>query len=73
MPLLLRTSQQDRDTMVDVWLSQAMSMLMLLQDDAIYLDIAYLYLLFAYMSLLRVSQPARRNASAPAALEPACY
>ena len=59
--------------MVDVWFSQAMSVLMLLQDDAIYLDIAYLYLLFAYMSLLRVSQPARRNASAPAALEPACY
>ena len=62
MPLLLRTAEQDRITTAQSWMSMALAMLALLQDDELALDIAFVMLLHSYMGLLSVSQASRRCA-----------
>ena len=70
MPLLLRTKEQDRVTTAQSWMSMALSMLALLQDDELALDFAFVMLLYSYIGLLSVSQSSRRCAKVPA-LKPA--
>ena len=70
MPLLLRTAEQDRITTAQSWMSMALAMLALLQDDELALDTAFVMLLHSYMGLLSVSQASRRCANVPA-LKPA--
>ena len=66
MPLLLRTAEQDRITTAQSWMSMALAMLALLQDDELALDSAFVMLLHSYMGLLSVSQASRRCAHVPA-------
>ena len=70
MKLLLRTAEQDRVTTAQSWMSMALSMLALLQDDELALDFAFVMLLYSYIGLLSVSQSSRRCAKLPA-LKPA--
>ena len=63
MPLLLRTAEQDRATMIDSVMSMALALMAMDQDDDISLHCAYIMLLNAYMGLLRVGMPSRRHVS----------